>query len=240
MEDRGSNRRSRFSREALAALAGLGALASPLSAEPVKQIDLYVLPIYESPTTQGGRPRVTVGKEFDALLSSNRPADILTARDKIQAAPASITPMTLMVLAIRLYDVGLRDESVFWFYAAKDRFATLAEVLEIYPTLSQAAEQMTSFAELAGPTINGYAFCDLKKQKTARFSAVDWVEKHPYQAVFMERFPAKPGDRAANLRAAVAKIRKGAAEEAVQIARSSAEFRKARRENGADEKYCWR
>ena len=30
--------------------------------------------------------------------------------------------MTMMVLAIRLYDVGLRDDAVFWFYAAKDRY----------------------------------------------------------------------------------------------------------------------
>ena len=37
--------------------------------------------------------------------------------------------MTLMVLAIRLYDVGgCRDDAVFWFYAAENRYLTLEDV----------------------------------------------------------------------------------------------------------------
>jgi hypothetical protein len=35
--------------------------------------------------------------------------------------------MTMMVLAIRLYDAGLRDDAVFWFYVAKDRLAWIEE-----------------------------------------------------------------------------------------------------------------
>ena len=37
----------------------------------------------------------------------------------IVAKPQVVTPMTMMVLAIRLYDVGLRDDAVFWFYASR-------------------------------------------------------------------------------------------------------------------------
>jgi len=37
----------------------------------------------------------------------------------IVARPEAVTPMTMMVLAIRLYDVGLRDDAVFWFYASR-------------------------------------------------------------------------------------------------------------------------
>ena len=39
--------------------------------------------------------------------------------------------MTMMVLAIRLYDVGLRDDAVFWFYVARARYITLEDVLDV-------------------------------------------------------------------------------------------------------------
>ena len=41
-----------------------------------------------------------------------------------------------MVLAIRFYDVGLRDDAVFWFYAAKDRYLTLDEVVDVAAAVS--------------------------------------------------------------------------------------------------------
>ncbi|MBI2715866.1 MAG: hypothetical protein HYX37_15655 [Rhizobiales bacterium] len=91
------------------------------AAEPVRQVGITVQPFYESARTPGAQPRVAVGKQYNDLLSSNKPEDILAARDLIVATPKLVTPMTLMVLAIRLYDVGLRDDAVFWFYAAKER-----------------------------------------------------------------------------------------------------------------------
>ena len=81
--------------------------------------------------------------------------------------PALVTPMTMMVLAIRLYDVGLRDDAVFWFYVAKDRYIVLSEVLNVKtPQLAQADDAVRNFATLAA-VINGYAFCDLARQKAA-------------------------------------------------------------------------
>jgi hypothetical protein len=136
------------------------------AAEPVKRIDIYVQPYYQAAKTPSGRPKVAVGKTFDRLLGSNQQKDILTARDLIVAKPSLVTPMTLMVLAVRLYDVGLRDESVFWFYAAKDRYVTLSGVVDVAgSSLSGVEDAVASFATLAGPVINGYAFCDLAKQR---------------------------------------------------------------------------
>src|SRR5665213_3427844 len=80
--------------------------------KPVKQIDIYVTPFYESAKTVDGHPTVAVATAFDAQLSSNKREDILAVRDAIQAQSKLVTPMTLMVLAIRLYDVGLRDDAV--------------------------------------------------------------------------------------------------------------------------------
>src|ERR1700759_1780691 len=99
--------------------------------KPVKQIDIYVTPYYVSAKTVDGHPHVAVNTLFDAQLSSNKREDIVAVRDAIQAQPKLITPMTLMVLAIRLYDVALRDEAVFWFYVAKNRYISMTEVVDI-------------------------------------------------------------------------------------------------------------
>jgi len=224
----------------------LSLIMSPLPAaavEPVKHIDVYVLPYYEAATAKDGPPNVAVGKRYDELLSSNKRESIVAARDTIQADPRLVTPMTLMVLAIRLYDVGLRDESVFWFYVAKDRYITLSEVLEISSSsLSQVEQAVRDFAILAGPTINGYAFCNIKKQKELRMKAFEWVEKNPYQAIFMSQLPAKAGDRNTNLKLALGRLQGKVKEEGEYLdqADNLTKLLKARKENGADEKYCWK
>ena len=78
--------------------------------------------------------------------------------------------MTLMVLAIRLYDVGLRDDAVFWFYAGEGpvRDAGRQWPTSSRPQLAQVEDAVKNFAILAGPVINGYAFCDVAKQQEIR------------------------------------------------------------------------
>src|SRR5215467_5856006 len=157
--------------------------AVAIAAEPVRQIGIYVQPYYEAGRTPGERARVSVGQQYNERRSSNRREDILAVRDMIVDKPGVVTPMSMMVLAIRLYDVGLRDDAVFWFYVAKDRFITLSEVLDVPQSgLSQVEDAVRSFATLAGPIINGYAFCDLARQKRLRAEALAWVEQNPYQA----------------------------------------------------------
>src|SRR5215471_3477049 len=156
--------------------------SAAFAAEPVRSVAIYVQPFYESAKIPGQRPRVSVGAQFNDLLSSNKREDIVAARDRILAAPKLVTPMTMMVLAIRLYDVGLRDDAVFWFYVAKDRYVAMSGVLDVRAqSLAQAADAIQSFATLAGPFFNGYAFCDLDKQSALNAKAIDWVENNPYQ-----------------------------------------------------------
>ena len=186
----------------LVLVTGSPAIAEPAEdTAPVKHIGVYVLPYYQSAPTLEGRPTVAVAKAFDVQLGSNKREDILAVRDAIEAQPETATPMTLMVLAIRLYDVGLRDDSVFWFYAAKDRYFTLADVLNVKsPSLTQVDDAIRNFVTLAGPFINSYAFCDVAKEREASLKAITWVEKHPYEALFVQQLPALPGDRAENLK----------------------------------------
>ena len=49
-----------------------------------------------------------------------------------------------------------------------------------------------SFATLAGPVINGYAFCDLAKQKGLHAKAVEWVAANPYEVMFRREHPRFP------------------------------------------------
>jgi hypothetical protein len=221
-------------------------LVSPLvamAAEPVRQIGVYVQPFYEAGRTAGERPQVSVGQQFNELLSSNRRENILAARDLIVAKPAVVTPMAMMVLAIRFYDVGLRDDAVFWFYVAKERYIVMSEVLDVKsPALVQADDAVRSFATLAGPVINGYAFCDLAKQKELHAKAVEWVATNPYEVMFMARAPGLPGDRAENARRAIANAKERAAKESAYFddAKTRDAYYATRKQNEADVKYCWK
>jgi hypothetical protein len=214
-----------------------------MSAEPVRHIGIYVQPFYEAARTPDGRPQVAVGKQYNDLLSSSRQEDILAARDLILTKPAVVTPMAMMVLAIRLYDVGLRDDAVFWFYAAKERYVVMSEVLDVKTqTLAQADDAVRSFAALAGPIINGYAFCDLAKQIEQHAKAVTWVEANPYEAMFLARAPALPGDRATNARRAIDNAKDRAAKERAYFdnAKTRETYYATRKQNGAEDKFCWK
>ena len=200
-------------------------------------------PFYEAARSPGEQPQVAVGKQYNELLSSNRREDILAARDLIVAKPAVVTPMVMMVLAIRFYDVGFRDDAVFWFYVAKERYIVMSEVLDVKTqALAQADDAVRGFATLAGPVINGYAFCDLTKQKDQHAKAVEWVAANHYEVMFMARAPALPGDRAENVRRAIASARERAAKERAYFdnAKTREAYYATRKQNEADVKFCWK
>jgi len=229
------------------ALCAVGAwlLVAPAvhATEAVRHVGIYVTPYYEAAREAGGTPKIAVAKAYDALLASNRAEEVAGARDDIARNNAMITPMTLMVLAIRLYDVGLRDDAVFWLYAAKNRYFTLQAVADVRtPQLAQVEDAVRNFATLAGPVINGYAFCDVANQQKIAARALQWTIDNPYRALFMPQVPARPGDRAQNLDKAIVAMRASVAKERdfLSKAENVAQLRQQRRDNGVDEKYCWK
>jgi hypothetical protein len=209
---------------------------------PVKQIDIYVTPYYGSAKTLDGRPTVAVATAFDTQLESNKREEILAVRDAIQTQSRLITPMTLMVLAVRLYDVGLRDDAVFWFYVAKDRYLTMADVVDMKSaSLAPVDDAMGAFLTLAGPFINSYAFCNLAKQHDAEVKSIAWIEQHPYEAVFMEKLPALSGDRTQNLQKSIQSLKESAhkTQEYFGHPKNLEDFKKTRKDNHVVEQYCW-
>jgi hypothetical protein len=218
-------------------------LAARAADERVKRIAIFVEPYYAASREPDGTPRVEVADRFDRLLSSNDRDDIARARDLIAKEWETITPMTMMVLAIRLYDVGLRDDAVFWYYAARNRFITAMRVADMKAVaLGNTERAMRDFVYLAGPVINGYAFCDVEKQKTIAKNALKWTIDHPYTALLDPAIPAQPGDRRDNIRRAFNQLMDEVAREEayLDVMPNVEELKKKRRESGADVKYCWR
>jgi hypothetical protein len=228
---------------ALALVPALLPAAARADDARVKRIAVYVEPYYAASRDADGTPRIQVATKYDRLLASNDADDVLRARDLIAKEADTITPMTLMVLAIRLYDVGRRDDAVFWFYAARNRFVTVARVADLKAReLAGVESAMKSFVYLAGPVINGYAFCDVEKQKTIAKNALKWSIDNPYAALLNPAVPALPGDRKENFRKAYNQLMDELAkEEAYLDSMPNVEsLKRQRRENGADVKYCWR
>ncbi len=214
---------------------------SQVQAAPVQFIPLYVEPYYVAGQTASEPPKVNVWSEIDGLLASLDKERILEAKKKIESDPTRISPMTLMVLAVRLFDVGLRDDAVFWFYVAKERYLVTEKVLRIQSAqLSGVGDAMNSFNALAGPFINGFAFCNPDRQINQREAATAWNEQNTYVALFLEDLPALSGNRKDNLRNALATRRESLVKEREYLAKpeTRSQLIAGRKANAADEKYC--
>lgn len=211
--------------------------------DPVKRARLRVDPFYQSARHPDDPPLVNVAPRFDKLLASTNANDILRVRDEIERDPGRVTPMTLMVLALRLYDVGQRDDAVFWFYVAKNRYHLLSNVADMKaPPLAPAAEAMNAFGRLAGPILNGYAFCDVDKQRETALRAADWTARHPYEVLLLPQIPARPGDRKENYQKALADLLAQVKRERDYLAvpENVGKLKAARAANDADQKFCWK
>ena len=148
-----------------------------------------------------------------------------------------------MVLAIRLYDVGLRDDAVFWFYAARDRYATMDAVLDMRSlALVGIANAIDDFTTAVGPAINGYAFCDLKQQQAQEDRAIAWTAKHPYRLLESMDLPSQVDDRNQALGEALGELQAKADGAKAFLAKPEnlQEMKSLRAHNDADARFCWK
>ncbi|MEP6505696.1 MAG: hypothetical protein ABJD97_20350 [Betaproteobacteria bacterium] len=232
------------SRLALLAFVCATALAASVqAAEPVRQIGIYVLPYYTAGASFAEAPKVAVDPAYDKLLQSTQAADIRKVRDGVAAQPDLVKPETMMVLAIRLYDTGMRDDAVFWYYAARDRYLTMDSVLDMRSLkLARVSETIASFTDAVGPVIDGYAFCNLAHQQEREDRAISWVAAHPYKLLGYADLPALAEDRNAGIVAAIAQLRDAAANAKAFMAQPEnvKRFAAERARVDADAHYCWK
>lgn len=124
-------------------------------------IDAYVTPYYNS---KG--PEVNVGR-FSSGLASAKEDEFLTTIGEMKKDWDRLTFPELYVGAIRLYDLGYRKESVYWFYSAQYRgrqFGVLLDQTKMGSIGSPGFELLqaqNAFYQLVGTYINGYAFGDM-------------------------------------------------------------------------------
>lgn len=224
----------------LAGAMSMGAQV-PRELSAVRSVDIYVMPYYSA---NGGKvEQVAVYDKIDPLLASGNLQDFKKAVKLVEEAPQMVTPMTFFVISARAYDLGLRDEAVFWFYVAKNRAITLRGVIDLENKMFfESTAAIGAFIKLVGDVINPYAFCDLAKQREASVRALEWVKAHPYEAIFLEKFPSKHADRKAALMRAEQSLEQMISEQDKYFAdpQNLADFQAKRQEARANERFCWK
>lgn len=231
-----------FARPASAPAAPQAASRPAAPILPVVQLGVDVPPFYVAGKRYGLPPKVAVDPLYDAPLSTMQRPAIEAVRDAIAAKPDLVKPDTLIVLAMRLYDVGLRDDAAFWYYAGRDRYLTMDAVLDMRSLkLVQSAQVTEAFIVAAGPAMDGYAYCSLAHQVEIEDHAIAWVAAHPYKMLGYADLPAQDEDRNAALVAAVNQLRdnqrqkKALLDDPATVAGITA----ARQASHAHEHYCW-
>ena len=228
--------------QAASAPAAASSASAPV-AKRVYQLSVDLRPYYLGGLGIGLPAQVAVDPDYDALLSSGRSSDIRRAAAGIEAKPELVKPQTMIALALRLYDVGLRDDAVFWYYAARDRFLTMEAVLDMRSLrLTRVAEAVDSFIEALGAPMDGYAMCDVARHQEREDRAIAWVAAHPYKVLGYGDLPAQSEDRNAALANAVGKLREMSAHNQALLAKPEvqAQLADARRKMQADTRFCWK
>ncbi|HKE36186.1 MAG TPA: hypothetical protein VKB39_02050 [Candidatus Baltobacteraceae bacterium] len=133
------------------------------SRDATDHIAIYVTPYYNS-----AGPIVHVG-QYSAGLASHDERSVVTTIRRMKQHWNALRFYELYVGAIRLYDLGYRNEAVYWFYTAQYRgrlFGMLADPKRL-GTIGDPGFELyhaqNAFFELTGPAINGYAFGDVDR-----------------------------------------------------------------------------
>src|SRR5436309_824068 len=146
---------------ALVVFVGCAGLAAGQTITDPAHIEVYITPYYNS---KG--PAVDVGP-FSNGLAAKSESECLAAIAKMRASWETLNFPEMYVAAIRLYDLGFRKDSIYWFYSAQYRgrlFATLIDQNKM-GSIGNAGFELfqaqNAFQQLVGPYINGYAFGDI-------------------------------------------------------------------------------
>ena len=137
-----------------------GLVAGQTITDPA-HIEVYVTPFYN---TKG--PAIDVGPFSNGLASKNE-AEFVATIVKMKKSWDTLNFPEMYVAAIRLYDLGFRNRSIYWFYSAQYRGRLLASLIDrdkmgsIGDPGFELFQAQNAFQQLVGPYINGYAFGDI-------------------------------------------------------------------------------
>ena len=213
-----------------------------IAARHVYKLYVDVPPYYYSGEALNAPARVNVDPDWDKLLSSPNRKDIRQAELGIGNNPDLVKPQTMIVLAMRLYDVDLRDDAVFWYYAGRARFLTMQAVLDMRSLqLIKFDAIVRSFVHAAGPAMDGYALCSIARQQEIEDLAIAWVAAHPYKLLGYTELPAIAHDRNAAQAAEIQHLRDDAAKAKALMSDPAAlaALEKQRELTHDHDRFCW-
>jgi hypothetical protein len=137
--------------------------AQPATAETASDslIPILVAPFYSSEALE-----IHVG-DYSQQLGTDDLQDLNALAQEMARQKDELTPEQMFVLAIRFYDLGEKDNAVYWFYEAQFRAKLFIKSLDAdhFAGLGERSSVLFAsygaFTELAGEYINGYAGCDV-------------------------------------------------------------------------------
>ena len=151
----------KFNQIALLILVGSAGLASAQTISDPAHIEVYITPYYNSKGQT-----IDVGSFSSGLAAKNEP-EFLATIAKMQKSWDTLNFPETYVAAIRLYDLGYRKESIYWFYSAQYRGRLFANLIDrdnmgsIGDPGFELYQAQNAFQQLVGPYINGFAFGDI-------------------------------------------------------------------------------
>src|SRR6266446_2576000 len=146
---------------ALLVFIGYASLAAGQTITDPAHIEVYVTPYYNS---KG--PAIDVGP-FSSGLAAKSESEFVATIAKMKKSWETLNFAETYIAAIRLYDLGFRKESIYWFYSAQYRGRLFASLIDrdkmgsIGDPGFELFQAQNAFQQLVGPYINGYAFGDI-------------------------------------------------------------------------------
>jgi len=146
---------------ALLVFIGFASLAAGQTITDPAHIDVYITPYYNS---KG--PTIEVG-QFSSGLAAKNESEFVATIAKMKKSWDTLNFAETYVAAIRLYDLGFRKESIYWFYSAQYRGRLFASLIDrdkmgnMGDPGFELFQAQNAFQQLVGPYINGYAFGDI-------------------------------------------------------------------------------
>jgi len=211
----------------------------PLRAAPpaidYSHVEVHVTPFYNS---QG--PTVKVGR-FSSGLAAGKEEAFLATITQMKKNWDQLTFPELYVAAIRLYDLGYRKESVYWFYSAQFRGRQFAMLLDqtrmgaIGSAGFELLQAQNAFYQLVGPFINGYAFGDTD----GLVKIVERVQKEGRKIPDLEAaYPGVTFKKKSEWKTANDELADGMGKLVTMLKEKKADIRRQRIEQGIEEKFA--
>ncbi len=198
-------------------------------------IEVYITPFYDSTGT-----KISIG-HFSRGIASEEEDEFLATIREMEKSWDQLSFVELYVAAIRLYERGYRNDSVYWFYTAQYRgrlFATLVDPKMKGGIGSEGFElqqAQNAFYQLVGPYINGFALGN----SDGLIKVVEKVQKENKNVIDLQKihsnvaFIDKQKWQAEN-----DKLAKGMSELISQVKEKKDDLKRMRIESGVEEAFA--